>query len=301
MEKNKNPLISVVMNCFNGEKFLKEAIDTVKNQTYKNWELIFWDNKSSDKSKEIFDSYKDSRLRYFLAQEHTSLYKARNYAIEKSEGDFISFLDTDDLWDQKKLELQISYFEKPDVGVVFSNLWIIKKNMNVKKLYSNKKLPSGDIYKNLIKNYNVGILTAVIRKTYYLKLEKKFDERFSMIGDFDLFLRLSKLCKFQSIQFPLASYRLHGKNLTIVNKEKEVDEFEIWLDENKHNLDKHDVKNFQKNLNQRKFVNFKIDGNYLKSFKLLTNNKISIFNIKNLIIFLIPNFFLKKILWWHQN
>ena len=103
------------------------------------------------------------------------------------------------------------------------------------------------IYDDLIKNYNIGTLTTVIRKNFYLKLKEKFDERFSIIGDFDLFLRLSKLCIFESIQKPLASYRLHGKNLSSLNKEKEIEEFEIWLRENKSNLSEFDLKNLQKN------------------------------------------------------
>ena len=100
----KQPLVSIIMNCFNGELFLKDSIKSVLDQTYKNWELIFWDNKSTDKSAEIFKSFKDKRLKYFYADEHTSLYKARNLAIDKSKGDFISFLDTDDLLNQNKLE-----------------------------------------------------------------------------------------------------------------------------------------------------------------------------------------------------
>ena len=119
---NNQPLVSIIMNCYNGENYLSESIDSVLHQTYKNWELIFWDNKSEDKSAEIFKNYKDKRFKYFYANEHTSLYKARNLAIEKSKGDFIAFLDTDDLWDNVKLEKQMSYFNLSEVGVVFSNL-----------------------------------------------------------------------------------------------------------------------------------------------------------------------------------
>ena len=222
--KNKKNLISIVVNCYNGEKYLEQSIKSIINQTYKNWELIFWDNQSKDKSLEIFKSHEDKRLKYFLANQHTSLYQARNLAIEKSKGDYIAFLDTDDLWEKDKLELQMNLFNNPEVGVVFSNAWIIKKKIKNKKIHEKKKLPQGYIYDNLIKHYNVGIVTAVIKKEYYFKLKKKFDERFSIIGDFDLFLRLSKICKFQSIQRPLASYRLHGKNLSTLNKEKEIEE-----------------------------------------------------------------------------
>ena len=77
------------MNCYNGEAYLYESIKSVLSQTYKNWEIIFWDNKSEDKSAEIFKSYNDKRFKYFYAHEHTPLYKARNLAIEKSKGELI--------------------------------------------------------------------------------------------------------------------------------------------------------------------------------------------------------------------
>ena len=74
----------------------------------------------------------------------------------------------------------------------------------------------------MVENYNVGILTVILRKNYFLKLKKKFDDRFSIIGDFDLFLRLSKICLFESIKEPLAFYRLHSKNLSTLNKERRL-------------------------------------------------------------------------------
>jgi len=82
----ENPLVTVVMNCYNGEKYLQKAIESVLSQTYSNWEIIFWDNQSHDKSAEIFKSYKDRRFKYFLAPKHTVRYEARNYAISKSSG-----------------------------------------------------------------------------------------------------------------------------------------------------------------------------------------------------------------------
>jgi hypothetical protein len=193
------------------------------------------------------------------------------------------------------------FFNNPEVGVVFSNIWMIKKNIKKKKLYEKKKLPQGHIYDNLIKNYNVGIVTTVIRKEYYVKLKRKFDERFSIIGDFDLFLRLSKICKFESIQKPLASYRLHGKNLSILNKEKEIEESELWLKENKSNLEEVQIKNIKRKVCYRKFVNCKIDGKYKECIKILFNSNVNLYSIKNLIIFFTPISILKKLLWYHQS
>ena len=98
------------MNCYNGQRYLGEAIKSVINQTYKNWELIFYDNCSTDNSKEIFKSFNDKRLKYFKSKKKLRLYDARNMAIQKSTGKFITFLDTDDIWLKNKLKIQIQFF-----------------------------------------------------------------------------------------------------------------------------------------------------------------------------------------------
>ena len=100
-ELNK-PLVSIIVNCFNGERYLKEALTSVLNQSYQNWEIIFWDNRSNDNSKNILNSFKDKRIKYFFAEKHTTLYQARNLAIQKSSGDLLAFIDADDLWEKNK-------------------------------------------------------------------------------------------------------------------------------------------------------------------------------------------------------
>ena len=73
-----------MINCFNGEKYLRKSLESVIAQTYKNWEVIFWDNQSTDKSAEIFKSFNDLRFNYYYAHSHTLLYEARNLAIKKA-------------------------------------------------------------------------------------------------------------------------------------------------------------------------------------------------------------------------
>ena len=87
----KTPLVSIIMNCYNGEKYLTESLNSLLKQTYQNWELIFWDNISSDNSKKIFEKYKDERFKYFLSDRHMVLYGARNLAIKKAKGEFLAF------------------------------------------------------------------------------------------------------------------------------------------------------------------------------------------------------------------
>ena len=86
---NNKPIISIIMNCYNGELYLKQALKSILNQTYQNWELIFWDNMSTDASAKIFKSVKDKRFKYFLSKKHDLLYAARNKAISKSKGKFL--------------------------------------------------------------------------------------------------------------------------------------------------------------------------------------------------------------------
>ena len=107
MKKGKESLVSIIMNCYNGEKYLREALESVLAQTYQNWELIFWDNQSTDDSADIFKSYSDDKLKYFYAPKHTLLYEAKNSAIQKASGEFYAFLDVDDWWIPEKLEKQL--------------------------------------------------------------------------------------------------------------------------------------------------------------------------------------------------
>ena len=84
------PLVSVIMNCYNGDKYLRAAIESVYDQTYKNWEIIFWDNASTDNSAAIANSY-DAKLRYFYSKETVTLGAARNKALKQCKGEYISF------------------------------------------------------------------------------------------------------------------------------------------------------------------------------------------------------------------
>ena len=109
IKKNKidnELLVSVIMNCYNGEKYLREAIDSVYSQTYKDWEIIFWDNASTDRSAEIAKSY-NSKLKYFRGEKTIPLGAARNKALEKCSGDYVAFLDCDDLWMEDRLKKQM--------------------------------------------------------------------------------------------------------------------------------------------------------------------------------------------------
>ena len=134
------------MNCRNGERFLKNSLKSILNQTYKSWELIFWDNKSTDKSYQILSKIKDKRIKYFLAKKITSLYKARNLAIAKAKGKYICFLDVDDWWAKNKL-FDTSQFNKRKKGTnfVYSNFYIYNQSNGRKKFVPKKNYHPGKL------------------------------------------------------------------------------------------------------------------------------------------------------------
>ena len=142
----KNPLVSIIMNGHNSDKFIEEAINSVLNQTYQNWELIFWDNNSSDNTRKKVETFNDKRIKYFFNNEYTALGEARNLAINKSSGELIAFLDCDDLWMPKKIDLQIPKFYDPDIGIVISNTIFFNSNKKEKVLYK-KKPKEGYVFK----------------------------------------------------------------------------------------------------------------------------------------------------------
>ncbi len=266
MKTEKKPLISIIMNCYNGEEFLDHSIKSVISQTYKNWELIFWDNQSSDNSLKILKKFKDKRIKYFYAKKHTVLYEARNLAIKKSKGKFIAFLDVDDFWSKNKLELQISYFKEKKVGLVYSNFY--KFYNGKKKLAYKNTLPSGKITSQIIKNYQIGILTVVLRKSF-LNKKKLFDFKYDLLSDYDFILNFSLKHRFDVVDQPLAFYRIHENQLQKKKMVIQAKQFCEWFEKKKI---KNKFKKFDLSAINKKYE-------YFSLLKEIDNSKIKLFLI----------------------
>ena len=296
--KKRAKLVSIILNCYNGEKYLRHSLLSIKNQTYKNWELIFWDNRSTDNSKKILRSSKIKKFRYFLSKKHTTLYKARNLAIKKARGDYIAFIDSDDMWEKNKIRDQLKLFTDKETAVVYGNSFLKNEINNKVKTFINYKVNSGFVYHDLIKNYNVGILTVLIKRSLLKESKIIFNCKYNIIGDFDFFIKLSKIYKFRYMSKPIATYRIHSNNLSKLRKNLQIKEFQDWLKKNKKKLTFEDYLLLNKRIKNLQFLNKKFSENYyftliffLKFFKVL-------FNLKNLFILFAPKNFLKRIMWF---
>ena len=257
--KNRDPLVSVIMNCHNGEKYLEQSVKSVITQSYKNWELIFWDNVSKDNSKKIIDKFSDNRIKYFKSKSFNKLYESRNLAIKKANGKYITFLDTDDVWQNDKIKKQTDFLsQNKDFEIVYSNYYILDENKDKKFIKFKNKLDSGKIFKDLLKNYTIGLGTVCLNKDIFA--DYSFNDNFDIIGDFDFFLRLSEKKKIGYIHDPLFIYRLHYSNLSRTKLALYVKEIQNWIEYNKGKIQ------YKKNLKHVKFYLLKLKFKSFFSF-----------------------------------
>ena len=130
MESTSSPLVSVVIPCYNGSEFIGDAIGTVSSQSYENWEIIVIDDSSEDGSVDVVGGFEDDRIRLLSHSENKGIAATRNTGIEAASGEFVAFLDQDDLWDERKLEKSVrAASELDNPGLVQTGL---------KKTYSNE-------------------------------------------------------------------------------------------------------------------------------------------------------------------
>ena len=293
-------LVSIIVNCYNGEKYLKKTLESIQKQEYSNWELIFWDNHSSDSSKQIFHTFKDKRFKYYYAKKFTNLYTARNLAIKKAKGKILTFLDVDDLWMPNKLLKQVNFFNKnKKAQILYSNYFNLKKyfGMNFKNLQFKKSLPSGFITRELLNSYCVAWLTVALRKTLIKK--KLFNEELDMVSDFDFVINASFKKKIFCIQEPLAISRKHSDQLQRRKFYLQAEHYLKWYKITKLKIKLKKLKNLNNFLDRinffEKILIFKKENKYFKNiFEVFLNGKIKL-AFKLLVFVSFPNFFIKFI------
>ena len=273
--------VSVIVNCHNGEKYLKECIESILNQKYQYFEIVFFDNFSSDNSKTIVTKFQDKRIKYFFSNKKLSLYKARNEAIKVSTGEIIAFLDVDDWWNENYLSSREKIFDDDSYDYFYNNVQMYYEKNKSFKIYKKYFLPNGNIYQFLAKDYFIIISGLIIRRKIFSKLGF-FNENLNIIGDFDFVMRMSKKFNAHATNHPLIFYRVHENNFSKLNTKMFFDEFNDWF-------------NKQVNLNEKSFLeNY---NNFKKKLISIDINNLLINKKKNFDLFykilLYPDFFKK--------
>lgn len=213
--------ISVLMSVYNGEKYLKDSIQSILSQTYKNFVFIIIDDHSSDKSFDIIKSFRDKRIHVIKNSKHRGLTYSLNKALKLSNSTYIARMDADDISLPKRLETQVHYLENhPKVVMVGSWVDLIDKNNNkIRQL----RLPiSYEEIKRSILFFNPFIHPTVMIRKSILDKVGKYDEKLDGAEDYDLFLRIASKYRVVNLRKTLVKFRKFN-NSTTWNKMKKTE------------------------------------------------------------------------------
>ncbi|MBN1161368.1 MAG: glycosyltransferase [Dehalococcoidales bacterium] len=230
--------ISVIIPTYNRALIVKEAIESVLVQTFQDFELIIVDNYSGDDTESVVGSYHDQRIRYFKNQNNGLVSVNRNFGIQKAGGEYIAFLDDDDLWLPEKLEKQVKLMDSnKELGLVYSDCYIMDDagSSQGKTYFSYIKPIRGAALKGLLQENTIATLTAMVSKKALDKVGD-FRTKYIIAQDYDLWLRIAQQYPIDFINEPLAKYRIHrggasSKN-NIINYKEGLQIRGYWLKKN---------------------------------------------------------------------
>ena len=211
------PLVSIILNIRNGAAFLREAIDSLLAQSFTNWELVAWDDCSTDGSANIVGGYQDPRIRYFLSPRETSLGEARNLAIQQASAEWLAFIDQDDVWLPEKLQQQMALAGN-GVGIIYGravmfdsrrgNLW------DYDYAHEFQPLPEGNIFPQLFRDACfIAMSTAVLRRSAVAEAGE-IPEGIQMVPDYYLYVAVARRWKARAVQGVVCRYRVHPGSMS---------------------------------------------------------------------------------------
>ncbi|WP_028043334.1 glycosyltransferase family 2 protein [Candidatus Stoquefichus massiliensis] len=161
MEEN---LVSIITPAYNAGKTIREAIESVLNQTYQNWELLIVDDCSTDNTYEIINEFEDLRIRVFRHEKNMGAAIAWNTAFKHMQGRYVAFIDADDIWTDNKLSLQLRYMKKNNYEFTYTSYdWIDDNGLSLNKII---KAPKTQTYESFLKNTNMGNSTVIMDRKY---------------------------------------------------------------------------------------------------------------------------------------
>lgn len=207
MSTNIEPLVSVIVPTYNRADYLIEAVESVCNQTYNNWELLIVDDGSTDNTVDVLVEYlKDDRIHYWH-QDNQGQSVARQKALDNATGEYVAFLDSDNLWFPERLQLGVTELSKDsDIAVAYGDVTTIDENGN-ETSRTNMRRYSGRIAAQLLRDNFVTMNTSLVRRS---AIDRVGGMRPTVrrADDYDLWLRMSALFKFIYIPEYMAEYRV---------------------------------------------------------------------------------------------
>ena len=265
MNTNFIPIVSIVIPTYNHAKFIGKALESVIDQTYKNWEVIVIDNNSTDDTDKVINQYNDPRIKYLKINNDGVIAKSRNLGIKEAKGDWIAFLDSDDWWTKDKLEVCFSKITK-DVDFIYHAHEYVNKS---KSFFKKKIIKGRQLKKPILNDLLIGTITkgsqisnssVIVRKNILIKIGG-LNENKILVGsdDYDTWLRIAQITdQFLYINKKLSYYLVHDANTS--SKDMSIPQRLV-------------VKDFMHLFNNQQKLNLEVKLRYISgSYNYLNNN-----------------------------
>lgn len=211
------PRVSVLMPIYNAGKYLADAINSILEQTFSDWELIIADDGSTDNSKDIIDSYRDNRIKYIKNDSNRGIIYTRNRLTQEAIGEYIALMDGDDISSPKRLEMQVAFLDNnPDYGLCGTFGEVIdsngKKTGNIKLSENHEEIKCALLFSNTF-------IQSSIMGHRVIFIQNPYDKNFPVVGDYELWSRLVNITKIKNLPYSLVKYRWHQSNVSNSKKE----------------------------------------------------------------------------------
>ena len=267
------PLLSVLMPVFNSELFVAEAIESILNQTFKDFEFLILDDASTDKGFEIIKDFEkqDSRIKVFQNEKNLGVVESRNKLINLSKGKYSAWLDSDDIALKNRFKEQINFLEKhPEIGLL--GAWLIKcdKFGNKQQIWPMETDPE----KLQIELFFHSPFSTVVMIRRSALPEKLYDPRFPVAEDYDFYCRIAEKSGIANLGIPLLKYRDNSQSLshtTTVMEDRSVQVIKEHAERLGIKLEESEIKNFRKIITSSR-IDFNDIAEIEKSLILLKNS-----------------------------
>jgi glycosyltransferase involved in cell wall biosynthesis len=212
------PKVSVYIPIYNYGRFLAEAIQSVLDQTFQDWELIVVDDGSTDNTREVVDAFQDPRIHY-IYQENQGNPAARNTALRLVKGEYVACLDADDVWFPEKLEKQVAQLDSlpPTVGLVYGDVYLFSNDDGsiIGRFLQGRTPPRGRVFRELldIDGWFISDTASLIRREVFDRVGL-YDPSVLTYEDWMMWVRIASVYEVEAMDEPLARCRRHSSNLS---------------------------------------------------------------------------------------
>ncbi len=203
-------IVTIVIPTYNRANVLPRAVNSVLAQTFQDFEIIIVDDCSKDNTVDVVRGFSDPRIKFIQHEQNKGGNATRNTGIKAAIGEFIAFLDSDDEWLPKKLEKQLPLFRNANVGLVYCGQKCF--NEHTGQIFDFLHHKRGNVFYDMLTGNEVGSLSAVIVRSECIRKIDGMDEQLKSCQDWDLYIRLSKICQFDFVNECLINYYLGKKD-----------------------------------------------------------------------------------------